>query len=172
MQLESKDFYRLTAEQTGISGELIKSIGDAVFRSLSELQRDAPDLILQVDDLGRRFARKSKLTQKLESLNYERDDRNRITRPVEEIDADQVILDRLAERYVLFLDKKQQHKLIRDAYSSTSPSTLPPGELSETSSTEPGERQGVPSGELSVDQEQDGLPKTGPSLGGTSLLET
>lgn len=169
MQLESKDFYKIAAERNGHSFDLIKSIGDAVFRSMSDLQRDPPNLILNIRGLGRRFVRKTKLNEKLDKMEI--DYRNiyngvplKFGRTKEDVDTDRIILDRLSDLYISFLDKKSRIKIIRreNPQTPTQPD-LSPQPVREAGPDHPSECPGLPAGEPSILRQQGIISQT-PSL--------
>src|ERR1700760_1253195 len=166
MQFESKDIYRLTAEVWGLSPDLVKSIGDSGFKELSDLQRNAPDLILNVRHLGRRFCRKTKLIEKLDKLEMDYRDLNdgrslAYGRTKEDVDQDYTILDRLRERYKLFLDAKYIIKSLRLDYENlqTCPqSDLPSQPVREAGPDNQTECPGVSSGKSQSIRIEDQLP--------------
>lgn len=169
MQLESKDFYKLTSERTGISGELVKSIGDIVFKTLSDMQRDSPDLILNVEHLGRRFARKAKILEKRNKLDYERTDIargvSRVT--LEQVDADQVILDRLLSRYELFLERKRYFQNLRYGTPYTPEPPVSSQALPAAGETDPREYQGISPRQPPELCIKGGIPETSQASGRT-----
>lgn len=98
-----------------------------VFKSLADLQRDAPNLILDVKSLGRRYVRKSKVDEYLYRVSFIKQDITEGKRkylPMEQVEADEVICRRFAELYVRYLQDKQQAKTRRSEYSSSSPSPV------------------------------------------------
>lgn len=120
MQTESKHIYQNVAQKENIPLELVKSIGDAVFRSLSELQRNPPNLILNVKGLGRRFVRKSKVEETLFRLELRQQDLAAGIAPkfvnLEDIHADRKVLHRLMMLYGNYLTEKQEVKTLKDEY--------------------------------------------------------
>lgn len=164
MQLESKDFYKLVTEKYGIPVELVKSIGDCVFRELADLQKDPPNLILDVRKLGRRFVRKKKVYERLEKSLYDRQDiangTMRFPKDKEEVDKEIAILIRLQQWYEYYLEDKAHRKTLRREYSSSAQPDTTPQTLRTAGPNNPGEHERLHPGEHEIPGSEAGIPET------------
>lgn len=159
MQLESKHIYQATAEQWNLDPDLVKSVGDAVFRELSELQRNPPDLILHVRGLGRRFVRRSKLIDKIEKLLLDKrclaeGKQLKYGRTSEHVEQEEKMLFGLRERYEAYLDEKYRMKEVRQNYTKNheNPETpvqspVPEEPVRKAGTNNQSECPGIPAGE-------------------------
>lgn len=164
MQLESKDFYKLVTEKHGIPFDLVKSIGDCVFRELSDLQKDPPNLILNVRKLGRRFARKKKVYERLSKATLDHRDflngSQRFPRDKADIDQEIRVLTRLQTWYESYLEEKTRKKTLRREYSSSNQPDTTSQTLSTPGPDNPGERPGIHPGEHEILRSEDRISET------------
>lgn len=163
MQLESKDIYNLTSRDYTLDFDLVKSVGDAVFKSLSDLQRDPPNLILDVRGLGRRFVRYKKTLEKYDKHLFDVRDLHAGTlrfRTPEDVQESDKLYTKILALYEKYLAEKQRIKTIRREIEALTQPAVQTQQLSEPSEDNQGECERVPPGEYAELRLQDQLPES------------
>lgn len=172
MQLESHHIYKGVSDKHNLPVDLVKSLGDCVFQSLSELQRDPPNLILVIRGIGRRFIRKKKVQEKIAKLEISKDfiiaGANRGT--VTEVDNELKILRSVMDWYDEFTAERKYVKTLRDEYPTPVEPGLPSGQVPETGAHYSGEHQGLSAGEPAIPAFKDWISTATKPCTGTSLL--
>lgn len=172
MQLESHHIYKGVSDKHNLPVDLVKSLGDCVFQSLSDLQRDPPNLILVIRGVGRRFIRKKKVQEKIAKLEISKDfiiaGVNRGT--VTEVDNELKILRSVLDWYDEFTAERKYVKTLRDEYPTPVEPDIPPGQVQATRPHYSGEYQRLPAGEFPIPPFKDWLSTTPGSHTGTGIL--
>lgn len=154
MQLESQHIYKGVASRHNLKAELVKSIGDAVFQSFSDLQRDPPNLILDLKGIGRRFLRRKKINDRIDTLIRMREGivaGRHYRKEVKEIEDEIKHLRILLDWYDEFTAKRNYIKTLRHEYPSPLESAVQPEGVHPAGDGDQGEHQRVPAGEPAVD---------------------
>jgi hypothetical protein len=132
MQIESKQLYKQVAEKHNVDLELIQNLGNMAFQEMNKLTKNPPNLILGIRGLGIRFVRKKKSINVLRNLKLDLIDPNN-KRDKEEVQKDIEIIEGLLARYEVFLNKKKEYKLLRNAFKPPLESNIQQEEIQTTS---------------------------------------
>lgn len=171
MLLESKDIYTAVAAENTLKRDLIESVGNTIFKHFAELQRKPPDLILDLQFIGRRFIRKKELEEQISWLNWEiahlrgKDKDWDVNEQLDELE----ILIRLHLRYEEFLADKREVKRKQYEFYASLGLAVPSLEVYKAGPDNPGESQGIPTGTPAVTSSQPGDPASGSTHHATSL---
>lgn len=148
MLLESKDIYNGVAADNDLRKDLIESIGNTILKHFAELQRRPPDLILELQFIGRRFIRKKELEEQISRLNWEiaylrgKDKDWNVNEQLDELD----ILIRLHLRYEEFLADKREVKRKQYEFYASLGLAVPSLEIYKAGQDNPGEPKGISTG--------------------------
>jgi len=160
MLLEGKDIYDAVGTENGLSSDLVTSIGNAVFRSFADLQRNPPDVILDLQGIGRRFLRKKLLEEQIAKVNWQiaylrgKDKDWDVNEELDELE----ILTRLYLRYEEFLDAKKEIKRKQYEFYASMGLAVPSLEIYKTSTDNTPEHQGLPTGAPTLPGGEPGHP--------------
>lgn len=163
MLLESKDIYNGVAAENDLKRDLIESIGNTIFKQFAELQRKPPDLILDLQFIGRRFIRKKELEEQISRLNWEiaylrgKDKDWDVNEQLDELE----ILIRLHLRYEEFLADKREVKRKQYEFYASLGLAVPSLEVYKAGQDNAEEHQGLPTGTPTIPSYKPGDPTAG-----------
>lgn len=135
--------------QSQLKLDLVKSIGDAVFQSFGELQRDPPNLILGLRGIGRRFVRRKKIHDWLIKLERTREAivAGDCRKDLKQTDEEAIKLRRILDWYDEFTAKRLRIKTLRNEYPTPVEAPVQQKEVLQAGKNDPGEYKRIPTRE-------------------------
>lgn len=117
MQADIKTICKKISKEKNIEYDLLKAVGDTVFKEIKEVLNNPPNLIIGVKGLGRWYLRKQQMERKIEYLeDYYKYSSNIIPLPVGKYWENKELKDKLESllpTYEEYLKQKQQVKDLR-----------------------------------------------------------
>lgn len=127
MQLEGKHIYKLVHQKNDIPEDLVKSIGDCIFKNLNKLQSNPPNLIINIEGLGRRYLRRAKIEDRLRLMELFRKQDEQTKHPdhIAVMRADEITMKRISAIYKLYIEKRERIKTIRNEFTASNKPSIP-----------------------------------------------
>lgn len=163
MQVEGQHIYKNVAVGNRLSQELVKSVGDCIFQSFNELQKDPPNLILNLRGIGRRFVRRKKIHDRIDTLIRMREgivSGLHYRKEMKEIDDEIKHLRTILDWYDEFTEKSKYIKTLRNDYPTPVEPPIQAKNVHQAGNSYPGEHQGLSTGQSPVPAFKDWVSPT------------